>query len=220
VQIARHPKRPYALDYVQAVFTDFVELHGDRTYADDKALITGLAKLDGQPFFVMAHQKGRDAKENIMRNFGARTRRLPESASHHAHWPKNSMFRSVCSLIRRAPIRHRRRRARASLQHRVIIRDMARYPRADHCIRDRRRRIRGALGIGIGDRVIVLENAYYSVISPEAARPFSEGPVEIPRRSRALKLTAKDLMELKLIDDVVKEPLGGAHRDRPRRPNP
>jgi acetyl-CoA carboxylase carboxyl transferase subunit alpha len=215
VQIARHPKRPYTLDYVQNLFTDFVELHGDRTFADDKALVGGLAKFEGRPVVVMGHQKGRDAKENIMRNFGS------------AH-PEG--YRKALRLMQLAerfslPIvvfvdtpgaypgvgAEERGQAYAIA---VNIRDMARTqtPIVVYVIGEGGSG--GALGIGVGDRVSVLENAYYSVISPEGcAAILWKDRTKAPEAAAALRLTARDLYDLKLIDEVLKEPLGGAHID-------
>ncbi len=215
VQIARHPKRPYTLDYIQTIFTDFMELHGDRTFADDKALIGGFAKMDGQVFLVMGHQKGRDAKENIMRNFGS------------AH-PEG--YRKAIRLMRMAekfqvpiiafvdtPGAYPGIGAEERGQAYTIaynLREMARVQVPIIVVVIGEGGSGGALGIGIGDRVLVLENAYYSVISPEGcAAILWKDRTKAPEAAAALKLTAKDLLELKLIDEVVKEPLGGAHRD-------
>ena len=215
VQIARHPKRPYTLDYIQRIFTDFVECHGDRTFADDKALIGGFAKLDGQTFLVLGHQKGRDAKENIMRNFGS------------AH-PEG--YRKAIRLMRMAE--------KFGIPIAVFVDTPGAYPgigaeergQAYTIAYNLREMARlqvpiivfvigeggsgGALGIGIGDRVLVLENAYYSVISPEGcAAILWKDRTKAPEAAAALKLTAKDLLEMKLIDEMVREPLGGAHKD-------
>ncbi len=215
VQIARHPKRPYTLDYIRLIFTDFVELHGDRTFADDKALIGGFAKFENQSFLVLGHQKGRDAKENIMRNFGS------------AH-PEG--YRKALRLMRLAE--------KFSVPIVVFVDTPGAYPGVGaeergqaytiaYNLREMSR-VRvpiivfvigeggsgGALGIGVGDRVLVLENAYYSVISPEGcAAILWKDRTKAPEAAAALRLTAKDLLELKLIDDLVKEPLGGAHRN-------
>jgi len=215
VQIARHPKRPYTLDYIQMIFTDFIELHGDRTFADDKALVGGFAKLDGRTVLVMGHQKGRDAKENIMRNFGS------------AH-PEG--YRKALRLMRMAekfnipivvfvdtpgayPGVGAEERGQAYTIA-VNIRDMARVQVPIVVTVIGEGGSGGALGIGVGDRVLVLENAYYSVISPEGcAAILWKDRTKAPDAAAALRLTAKDLLELKLIDDVVKEPLGGAHQN-------
>ena len=215
VQIARHPKRPYALDYIGAIFSDFVELHGDRTFADDKALIGGFAMLEARPVLVLGHQKGRDAKENIMRNFGS------------AH-PEG--YRKALRLMRMAekfnlpiivfvdtpgayPGVGAEERGQAYTIA-VNIRDMARInvPILVYVIGEGGSG--GALGIGVGDRVGVLENAYYSVISPEGcAAILWKDRSKAPEAAAALRLTAKDLLEMSLIDEDLKEPLGGAHQN-------
>ena len=215
VQIARHPSRPYTLDYIDALFTDFVELHGDRTFADDKAIVGGFAKFDGRPVVVLGHQKGRDAKENIMRNFGS------------AH-PEG--YRKALRLMKMAE--------KFGLPIFVFVDTPGAYPGVGAEERGQAytialniremSRVRvpiivsvigeggsgGALGIGVGDRVLVFENAYYSVISPEGcAAILWKDRTKAPEAAAALKLTAKDLLELKLIDEIVKEPLGGAHKN-------
>jgi acetyl-CoA carboxylase carboxyl transferase subunit alpha len=215
VQIARHPKRPYTLDYVQMIFTDFVEMHGDRTFADDKALIGGFAKLEGKPVLVLGHQKGRDAKENIMRNFGSahpegyrKALRLMKMAEKF-----NIPIVALVDTPGAYPGIGAEERGQAYTIA-VNIRDMARVnvPIVVAVIGEGGSG--GALGIGVGDRVLVLENAYYSVISPEGcAAILWKDRTKAPDAAAALRLTAKDLLDLKLIDDIVREPLGGAHQD-------
>ena len=215
VQLARHPKRPYTLDYVAKFMTDFVELHGDRTFADDKALIGGFAKLDGIKVLLVGHQKGRDTKENLFRNFGS------------AH-PEG--YRKAIRLMQLAakfgvpilafvdtpgayPGIGAEERGQA-LAIAVNLRGMARLPVPIIVAVIGEGGSGGALGIGVGDRILVLENAYYSVISPEGcAAILWKDRAKAPEAAAALKLTAKDLLELDLIDEVVPEPLGGAHRD-------
>ncbi len=214
VQIARHPKRPYTLDYIQRVFTDFVEFHGDRTFADDKALIGGIAKIDGKPVVVMGHQKGRDAKENIMRNFGSAH---PEGYRKALRLMKMAeKFNIPIVIFVDTPGAYPGIGAEERGQAYTIavnIRDMARIrvPIVVTVIGEGGSG--GALGVGVGDRVLVLENAYYSVISPEGcAAILWKDRTKAPDAAAALRLTAKDLLELKLIDEVLKEPLGGAHQ--------
>lgn len=215
VQIARHPKRPYALDYIQMIFTDFIEFHGDRTFADDKALVGGFGKLDGQTFLILGHQKGRDAKENIMRNFGS------------AH-PEG--YRKALRLIRMAekfkipvvalidtpgayPGVGAEERGQASAIA-FNIREMSLIQTPIFVVVIGEGGSGGALGIGVGDRVAVLENAYYSVISPEGcAAILWKDRTKAPDAADALKLTARDLFDMGLIDEIIKEPLGGAHHD-------
>lgn len=215
VQIARHPKRPYTLDYIDMIMTDFIELHGDRYFADDLALITGLAKIGGKKVVVMGHQKGRDTKENLKRNFGC------------AH-PEG--YRKALRVMRLAE--------QFGLPMVILIDTPGAYPgigaeergQAQAIALNLREMISiavpiiavvigeggsgGALGIGVADKVCVLENAYYSVISPEgcAAILWKSGS-KAPEAAEALKLTAKDLLGMGLIDEILPEPLGGAHRD-------
>ena len=215
VQIARHPKRPYTLDYVQMAFTDFVELHGDRTFADDKALVGGFAKLDGRTVLVLGHQKGRDAKDNIMRNFGSAH---PEGYRKALRLMKMAeKFEVPIVVFVDTPGAYPGIGAEERGQAYTIavnIRDMARVrvPIVVTVIGEGGSG--GALGIGVGDRVLVLENAYYSVISPEGcAAILWKDRTKAPEAAAALRLTAKDLLELRLIDEVLKEPLGGAHQN-------
>lgn len=215
VQLARHPKRPYAQDYISLMMTDFVELHGDRGFSDDKAIVSGLAKLDGQKVAVIGHQKGRDTKENLRRNFGC------------AH-PEG--YRKALRIMQLAE--------KFSLPVIIFIDTPGAYPGIGAEERGQAQAIAlnlremvcigvpiiatvigeggsgGALGIGIADRVCVLENAYYSVISPEgcAAILWKSG-TRAPDAAEVLKLTAQDLLALKIIDRIIPEPLGGAHRD-------
>jgi acetyl-CoA carboxylase carboxyl transferase subunit alpha len=215
VQLARHPQRPYTLDYIRMLMTDFLELHGDRLFADDQALITGFAKLDNKKILVMGHQKGRDIKENLRRNFGC---------AHHEGYRKALR---VMQLAERFDVpvvafidtpgaypgigAEERGQAQAIA---LNLREMARLAAPIVAIVIGEGGSGGALGIGVADRVCVLENAYYSVISPEgcAAILWKEG-AKAPEAAEALKLTAQDLLKMGIIDEVVPEPLGGAHRD-------
>ena len=214
VQLARHPQRPYMLDYVQMIFSDFVEFHGDRTFADDKALVCGFAKLEDQTFLVMGHQKGRDAKENIMRNFGSAH---PEGYRKSLRLMKMAeKFDIPIVAFVDTPGAYPGVGAEERGQAYTIalnIREMARVQVPILVIVIGEGGSGGALGIGVGDRVLVLENAYYSVISPEGcAAILWKDRTKAPDAAAALKLTAKDLLDLKLIDEMIKEPLGGAHR--------
>jgi len=215
VQIARHPKRPYTLDYIKMFMTDFYELHGDRLFSDDKAMICGLAKLDGQKILVIGHQKGRDTKENLYRNFGC------------AH-PEG--YRKALRLMRLAQL--------VNIPVVVLVDTPGAYPGIGAEERGQAQAIAlnlremvtisvpivvtvigeggsgGALGVGIGDRVCVMENAYYSVISPEGcAAILWKDSAKAPIAAEALKLTAGELLSFGIIDDIVSEPQGGAHRD-------
>jgi acetyl-CoA carboxylase carboxyl transferase subunit alpha len=215
VQLARHPKRPYTLDYLARSFSDFTELHGDRRYSDDRALVGGFAKLNGQRVMVIGTQKGRDTKENILRNFGC------------AH-PEG--YRKALRLMRLAD--------RFGLPIVTLIDTAGAYPgigsEERHIAEAIAVNLRemtllevpiiavvigeggsgGALGIGVADRVLILENAYYSVISPEGcAAILWQDRSASAKAAEALKITSKDLLELGLVDEIVPEPLGGAHND-------
>jgi acetyl-CoA carboxylase carboxyl transferase subunit alpha len=215
VQIARHVQRPFALDYLARCFTEWVELHGDRVFGDDKAMPSGLAKLGSQRCVVITHQKGRDTKENVKRNFGC------------AH-PEG--YRKALRLMRLAekfglPVialidtpgaypgigseeRHISEAIAVNLREMMTLR----VPIIAAVIGEGGSG--GALGIGVADRVLILENAYYSVISPEACSAILwKDRKHAPEAAEALKLTAKDLIQLGVVDEIVPEPESGAHRD-------
>ncbi|MFH1190237.1 MAG: acetyl-CoA carboxylase carboxyltransferase subunit alpha [Candidatus Omnitrophota bacterium] len=215
VQIARHPKRPYTLDYIDMIMTDFIEIHGDRHFSDDKAMICGLAKIDGERVAVIGHQKGRDTKENLDRNFGCANPEGYRKAMRVMYLA--AKFNLPVITFIDTPGAYPGIGAEERGQAEAIaynLREMAdlRTPILVFVIGEGGSG--GALGIGVGDRIYVLENAYYSVISPEgcAAILWKERS-RSPDAAAALKLTAKDLIEMKIIDGIVKEPLGGAHRD-------
>ncbi len=216
VQLARHPRRPYTMDYLKLAFTDFSELHGDRLYADDRALVGGFAKLGGHPVMVLGTQKGRDTKENILRNFGSahpegyrKALRLMQMASK---------FRlPIITLIDTAGaypgIGAEERHIAEAIA--VNLREMTLLEVPVVAVVLGEGGSGGALGIGVADRVLILENAYYSVISPEGcAAILWKDRTAAPKAAEALRITAKDLLQLKLVDEVVLEPLGGAHNDR------
>ncbi|MEX2534244.1 MAG: acetyl-CoA carboxylase carboxyltransferase subunit alpha [Trueperaceae bacterium] len=215
VQVARAPGRPTGLDYLQNVFSDFQELHGDRTLGDDPAVVTGLARLDGESVVVLAQQKGRDTKENIHRNFGM------------AH---PSGYRKAIRMFELAD--------KFALPVITLIDTPGAYPGiaaeeqgqawviAESIQRMSRLRVPaisvvigeggsgGALAIGVANRVLILENAVYSVISPEScAAIIYRDATEAARAAEALKLTARDLLEQEVVDRVIDEPVGGAHKD-------
>ena len=215
VQIARHVQRPFALDYIDRCFTGWTELHGDRCFADDKAMPGGLAMLDSTRCVVITHQKGRNTKENVMRNFGC------------AH-PEG--YRKALRLMRLAQkfnmpvialidtpgafpgIGSEERHISEAIA--VNLREMMnlRVPTIAAVIGEGGSG--GALGIGVADRVLILENAYYSVISPEACSAILwRDRKHAAEAAEALKLTAQDLLRLEVVDEVVDEPEGGAHRD-------
>jgi acetyl-CoA carboxylase carboxyl transferase subunit alpha len=214
VQIARHPKRPYTLDYVNSTMTDFIELHGDRLFSDDKALIAGFAKIDGINTLVVGHQKGRDTKENLIRNFGSAH---PEGYRKALRAMKiaEKFGLPIVSFID-TPGAYPGIGAEERGQAEAIaynLMEMMRIKVPMIIIVVGEGGSGGALGIGIGDKIFVLENAYYSVISPEGcAAILWKDRAKAPEAAEVLKLTAADLLNLGVIDDIIKEPLGGAHR--------
>ena len=215
IQLVRHPRRPYTLDYIRLIMDDFQELHGDRSFSDDKAIVGGLAKFAGQPIVVIGHQKGRDTKENLRRNFGM---------SHPEGYRKSLRIMKLGEKFGFPIITfidtpgaypgigaEERGQAGAIAEN---LREMShlRVPIVSLVIGEGGSG--GALGLGIGDRVLMLENAVYSVISPEgcAAIIWKERS-KAPEAAKALNLTAQDLLGLGIIDEIIPEPLGGAHRD-------
>ena len=215
VQIARHPQRPYTLDYINYMATDFIELHGDRTFYDDKAIVGGLAKINNRKILIIGHQKGRDTKENLKRNFGSahpegyrKALRLMQLASK---------YRIPVVIFIDTPGAYPGIGAEERGQAEAIaynLREMIMLPVPIIVFVIGEGGSGGALGIGVGDRICVLENAYYSVISPEGcAAILWKNRAKAPEAAEALKLTAKDLLQMGLIDEIVEEPLGGAHRE-------
>ncbi len=215
VQVARHPKRPYALDYVAALCEDFQELHGDRQFNDDRALVGGTAFFEGRSVMIIAQQKGRDTKENIVRNFGM---------------PQPEGYRKALRLMKLAErfglpvitfidtpgaypgVESEARHVSEAIA--VNLREMAMLKVPSVAIIVGEGGSGGALGIGVTDRVLVFENAYYSVISPEGcAAILWKDRANAPKAAAALKLNAGSLKELAVVDEVIPEPLGGAHND-------
>lgn len=214
-QLARHPQRPYALDYIERIFTDFQELHGDRAYRDDPAIVCGVARLDGEPVVIIAHQKGRDTKEKLRRNFGM---------------PKPEGYRKALRVMKLAE--------RFGLPIVTLIDTPGAYPGIGAEERGQSEAIArnlfemsnlrtpivctvigeggsgGALAVGVGDRVLMLQYSIYSVISPEGcASILWKSAAKAPEAAEAMGLTSERLQSLGLIDAVIEEPLGGAHRD-------
>ena len=215
VQIARHPKRPYTLDYIRMLTTEFVELHGDRLFADDSALVGGLAKIDGHRVMVMGHQKGRDTKENVMRNFGCAH---PEGYRKAMRLMKMaSKFLSPVVVFIDTPGAYPGIGAEERGQAQAIaenLRDMAQIKSPIIATIIGEGGSGGALGVGVADRVLILQNAYYSVISPEGcASILWRSSLKAPEAAEALKLTGTDLLKLAIVDEIIPEPAGGAHRD-------
>jgi len=215
VQLARHPKRPYTLDYVSRVFTSFVELHGDRAFGDDPAVVGGMAMFEGRPVMIIGHQKGRDTKQKLHRNWGM---------------PKPEGYRKALRLMKLASKFHRpivtfldtpgaypgvdaeeRGQAEAIA---VNLREMSRLDVPVITIVIGEGGSGGALGLGVANRVYMLENAYYSVISPEScAAIIYRDSGKAPEAARGLRLTASDLIGLGLIDGIIPEPPEGAQAD-------
>jgi acetyl-CoA carboxylase carboxyl transferase subunit alpha len=215
VQISRHPHRPYTFDYIQLIFKDFVELRGDRCFRDDKAIVAGLARLDGQKVLVIGHQKGRDTKENLVRTFGC---------AHPEGYRKALRLMGLAEkfgipavLFIDTPGAYPGIGAEERGQAQAIawnLREMVSIKTPMVAVVIGEGGSGGALGIGIADRICVLENAYYSVISPEGcAAILWKNSVKAPEAAEALKLTAQDLLRFGVIDEIIKEPLGGAHGD-------
>ena len=214
-QLARHPQRPYALDYIQRIFTEFEELHGDRTFADDPAIVGGPARLDGKPVMVIGQQKGRDTKEKIYRNFGMprpegyrKAKRLMEMAER---------FRLPVLTLIDTPGAYPGIGAEERGQSEAIARNlyvMAGLRTPIVCTVIGEGGSGGALAIGVGDRMIMLQHSIYSVISPEGcASILWKSAEKASDAAQAMGVTSARLKQLHLIDDILEEPLGGAHRD-------
>jgi len=214
-QVARHINRPFTLDYINLIFTEFVELHGDRNYGDDHAIVGGLARFDGQPVMVIGHQKGRDTKEKVFRNFGMpnpegyrKALRLMQMAEQFklpviTFVDTPGAYPGIGAEERgQAEAIARNLRDMASLRTPIIV-----------CITGEGGS-GGALAIAVGNRILMLEHSVYAVISPEgcAAILWSDG-TKGEQAADALKPTAQDIIKLGVIDEIIKEPVGGAHRN-------
>jgi len=215
VQLARHPERPYTLDYIQYLLPDFVELHGDRHFGDDKAIVGGFGTIGNETVMLIGHQKGRDTKSNLYRNFGM---------------PNPEGYRKALRLMRLAakfnkpvitlldtpgayPGIEAEERGQAEAIARNLF-EMSHLPVPIIVVIIGEGASGGALGIGVGDRILMFENAWYSVIAPESCSSILWRSWEYKEQAaEALKLTAPDLMEQGIVDRIVEEPLGGAHRD-------
>jgi acetyl-CoA carboxylase carboxyl transferase subunit alpha len=215
VQLSRHPDRPYTLDYIYEITTDFIELHGDRTVGDDKAMIGGLGTIDGQTFMLIGQQKGRNTKQRQMRNFGMAN---PEGYRKALRLMKIAeKFNKPIVTFIDTPGAFPGLEAEERGQGEAIARNlkemfMLKVPVI--CIVIGEGASGGALGIAIGDRVLMLENTWYSVISPESCSSILWRSWDYKEQAaEVLKLTAKDMLSNKLIDGIIKEPLGGAHTD-------
>ncbi|MGS2762314.1 acetyl-CoA carboxylase carboxyltransferase subunit alpha [Sinomicrobium sp. M5D2P9] len=217
VQLSRHPSRPYTLDYVRAICGDtFLELHGDRTVKDDKAMIGGLGKIDGQSFMIVGQQKGYNTKTRQYRNFGMANPEGYRKALRLMKMAEKFEVPVVCLVD--TPGAYPGIEAEERGQGEAIARnimEMTRLKVPVIVVIIGEGASGGALGIGVGDRVLMLENTWYSVISPESCSSILWRSWEYKEQAaEALKLTAKDMKKLHLVDDIIKEPLGGAHSDR------
>ena len=214
-QLARHPQRPYSFDYINRIFSNFTELHGDRTYADDPAIVSGLARLDGHPIAVIGHQKGRDIKERIFRNYGM---------------PRPEGYRKALRIMQLAERFHvplltfidtpgaypgigaEKRGQSEAIARNLMVMSQLRTPIIATVIGEGGSG--GALAIGVADCLIMLEYSTYSVISPEGcASILWKSSEKAEEAAAAMGITSQRLQELGLVDEIVKEPLGGAHRD-------
>lgn len=215
VQLARHPKRPYTLNYIELAFTDFSELHGDRLYAEDRAVVGGFAQLDGHKVVVLGTQKGRDTKENIRRNFGSAHPEGYRKALRLMQLADKFGLPIICIIDTAGAypgIGAEERHIAEAIA--VNLREMTLFSVPIIAVVVGEGGSGGALGIGVADRVLIMENAYYSVISPEGcAAILWKDRSAAPKAAEALKITAKHLLELGLADEIVSEPLGGAHND-------
>ncbi len=214
-QISRHPRRPYTLDYLAEVFTDFQEFHGDRNFMDDEAIVGGLARLDGRPVMVVGHQKGRDTKENVVRNFG-----MPRPEGYRKALRLMSLAdrfqRPIITLIDTPGaypgIGAEERGQAEAIAKNILVMSRLKVPILAVIVGEGGSG--GALAIGVANRVLMLQNAIYSVISPEAcASILWRDSTQGPRAADALKYTSGDCLRLGVTDEVIPEPLGGAHRD-------
>jgi acetyl-CoA carboxylase carboxyl transferase subunit alpha len=215
VQVARHPRRPYTLDYISRMMTDFVELKGDRLYRDDPAIVGGWARLNGRPVVVIGQQKGRDTKENLRRNFGMPHPEGYRKALRLMHLGER--FHAPVITLIDTPGAYPGLGAEERGQAEAIASNLAEMAALKTIIIAAvigEGGSGGALALGLADRVLMLENAVYSVISPEGcAAILWKDASQKERAAEALKLTARDLMNLEVIDEIVPEPAGGAHAD-------
>ncbi len=215
VQLARHPQRPYTLDYIERIMTNFVEMHGDRAFGDDPAIVCGLGKIDEKKVILVGHQKGRDTKQKLYRNFG-----MP----HPEGYRKALRVMKLAAKFKRPivclvdtpgayPGLGAEERGQAEAIARNLF-EMSHMPVPIIVVIIGEGASGGALGIGVGDRVYMMENTWYSVISPEGcAAILWHDSAKAEEAAEAMKLTAPDLLQLGVIDAIIEEPLGGAHQD-------
>ena len=214
VQIARHPDRPYTLDYLHYTFTDFVELHGDRGFRDDPAIVGGIAKLNGKSVMVIGHQKGRDTKSNVYRNFGMPNPEGYRKAKRLMLLAEKFHIPIICLLDTPGAfpgIEAEERGQAQAIADNLLVMSGLKVPIIICIIGEGASG--GALGIGIGNRILMLENSWYSVIAPESCSSILWRSWDFKEQAaEALKLTAPDLKEYGIIDRIIPEPIGGAHR--------
>ena len=214
VQIARHPDRPYTLDYLHFTFTDFVELHGDRGFRDDPAIVGGIAKLNGKSVMVIGHQKGRDTKSNVYRNFGMPNPEGYRKAKRLMLLAEKFHIPIICLLDTPGAfpgIEAEERGQAQAIADNLLVMSGLKVPIIVCIIGEGASG--GALGIGIGNRILMLENSWYSVIAPESCSSILWRSWDFKEQAaEALKLTAPDLKEHGIIDRIIPEPIGGAHR--------
>lgn len=215
VLIARHPQRPYTMDYIDMMLTDFLELHGDRQYRDDPAMVGGLARIDGRPIMVIGQQKGRNTKENLHRNFGMA---YPEGYRKALRLMKMAakFSRPIVCLVDTPGafpgLGSEERNVSEAIGRNLF--EMARLPVPIVIVIIGEGASGGALGIGVGNRILMLENAWYSVINPDSCSLILwRNRDKKEEAADAMKITAEDLIEFGIVDRIVPEPLGGAHKD-------
>jgi len=215
VQLARHPQRPFTMEYLDRMCSYFEELHGDRAFSDDKAIVSGIGMIENYSCVIVGHQKGHDTKSNLYRNFGMpnpegyrKARRMMQMAARY-----NKPIISLVDTPGAYPGLGAEERGQAEAIARNLF-EMARYPVPIIIVIIGEGASGGALGIGVGDHVLMMENSWYSVISPEGcAAILWRDAAQAPAAAEAMKVTAKDLLSLNVIDRIIPEPDGGAHRD-------
>lgn len=215
VQLARHPNRPYTLDYIDNMMTDFIELHGDRAFGDDPAIVAGIGKIDGIPVTLIGHQKARDTREKIRRNFG-----MPHPEGYRKALRVMKLAarfnRPIICLIDTPgayPGLGAEERGQAEAIARNLF-EMAHLPVPIIIVIIGEGASGGALGIGVGDRILMMENTWFSVITPEGcAAILYRNSANAPQAAEAMRVTPPDLLEMKVIDRILPEPPGGAHND-------
>jgi len=216
VQLARHPQRPHTLDYIAALCEDFVELHGDRRFGDDPAMVGGMATFAGQTVMVIGHQKGNDTRENMRRNFGMPHPEGYRKAQRLMRHAEKFGLPVICFVDTPAadPTKSSEERGQANaIAESIMLMTTLRVPSIAVVIGEGGSG--GALAISVADRILMQENSIYSVAPPEAAASILwRDAAKAPEAAKALKLTASDLYELRIIDEVIPEPSGGAHTDR------